>query len=753
MFDFPLKEKELKDLINTRNSVIDESIEYLQQTLQIRKNGIYLILPDKEWAIRRRKAAERLFKKHLPYIYRSARLLSYLPFVRCIALTGSASKQVYYPYEDYDFLLITQSSRVWVTQFLVSLFRRAVSLNYHLNYFQNYCCGVILSENNLYVKNQNEFVGLEIVYSKVFYNPRLHLKFLKSNEWLTKFYRFPETRQLLSLRSPSFGIWKSILERACDLFLKITGVNTNLDNILRYSMYKWLKRNRTVNNFQEFSKNNRLTQIISSGNRQSKMVQMLQGCIPETFDDKLRSRALKHNYAKYHTSRIDLLITHGFFLTRDWKERKIGKPYVPLGPLYVASYLRQRNFNVDFYDSTFKGGLWQFRNDLQTFRSTIVGIYAFEPTRNNVISMLEACRVNSFITIVGGPDGSCDPQFYIDHGADMVVIGEGEETLAEILEEFRQPTKNLFQIPGVYMGKLKPFTPRAFIPNLNILPFPARELVHFSQYFHTWKLHHKKTSMSIIISRGCPYHCNWCSKPVFGSQVRRRTPENVVQELTLMRDIYHPDQIWFADDIFPTESNWLMEFHARVIKNIPIIPFECLLRVDLVTIQTLKLLKESGCFRVHFGAESGSRRVLRLMNKKIRPVQILRAARDTHLVGLEVGFFIMLGYPGETINDIELTRKLIRAASPDHISLKIAKPIKGTVFYDYVAQKSSQTNRHAINGSVKYRPTYPKFIYWIAQKIINSEVILTKINAVPLRTKILYKIYLVMYAMARKLIT
>ncbi len=753
MFDYPVRETEIKELLNIPELDISEALDILQRNHQIRNVGGFFVLPDKVWAIQRRKAAERFFQSRLSYILRASRVLSYIPFVRCVALTGSASKQVLYPFEDYDFLLITQPDRVWVTQFLLSLFRRVVSFNYHLNNFQNYCCGVILSENDLYVRNQNEFVGLEIFHSKVLFNPRLHLKFIKTNAWITNFYRIPKNNKPFPLRTLRFGIWKTLFENLVDIFIKILGVGSKLDNLLRYVIFRWFKRNQKVENFQDFSKNNKPTQIIPSGNRQPRMVQKLRDSEPTRFEDKIRFRLLKHHYARYHPSNVDIIITHGFFSVLDREERKIGKPYVPLGPLYVASYLRQLNFNVRFYDSTFKGGLRQFRNDISAFPTDIVGIYTFEPTRQNVIKMLEDCRVENYITIVGGPDASCNPQFYIDNGADLVVIGEGEETLAEILMEFRHPTKNLFQIPGVYTGKRQPFSPRGYIRNLDALPYPARDMVNFSPYFQTWQRCHKKTSLSLITSRGCPFTCNWCSKPVFGNQVRRRTPESVVHEITFLSETYHPNQFWFADDIFPTDSMWLKEFHAMMIKQHPITPFECLLRVDLADLQVFKLLKELGCFRVHFGAESGSLRVLRWMNKKIRPIQIIHAANYAHQAGIEVDLFLMLAYPGETVHDIELTRKLVRAATPDYCSIKIAKPIKGTRFYEYVAHMNSLGKNPENNRQVTFKPIYPRFFYGLAQRIINYEVILTKSTSARLRIKFFYYIHLIAYGLAKKLIT
>jgi radical SAM superfamily enzyme YgiQ (UPF0313 family) len=201
-------------------------------------------------------------------------------------------------------------------------------------------------------------------------------------------------------------------------------------------------------------------------------------------------------------------------------------------------------------------------------------------------------------------------------------------------------------------------------------------------YLGAWKRQHGFSTVTINTMRGCPYSCHWCSKPVFGNSCRRRPVESVIGELREVRERYNPDQIWFTDDVFTLSSEWLEEYTLRVEAADLVTPFECISRSDRLDNHILDLLKRAGCRKLWIGAESGSQRVIGLMNRKIdiaRTVEMMKQARQS---GIDTGSFIMCGYPGEKIGDILQTAQFIRDAAPIEMTLGMAYPILGTRFYE-----------------------------------------------------------------------
>src|SRR5205814_61767 len=189
---------------------------------------------------------------------------------------------------------------------------------------------------------------------------------------------------------------------------------------------------------------------------------------------------------------------------------------------------------------------------------------------------------------------------------------------------------------------------------------------------------------NIVTTRGCPYHCNWCAKPIYGQRYTTRTPQQVADEVGWLLKTYRPDHLWFADDIFGLKPGWIEQFAAIVLQRQSVVPFKCLMRADGVTGATVRALQTAGCRTVWIGAESGSQRVLDWMEKGTRVDQIAAAARRLHAAGIEVGFFLQFGYPGETLDDIELTLDMVGRCRPDDIGISVSYPLPGTAFFERV---------------------------------------------------------------------
>ena len=390
----------------------------------------------------------------------------------------------------------------------------------------------------------------------------------------------------------------------------------------------------------------------------------------------------------------DLVLTHGYFLYEDPKELEILKPYVPLGILYICSHLRNKGFNVEVFDTTFStmGALAHF---LQTESPSVLGVYANLMTRKKVVEILRLARQAGWKTIVGGPEPGAYVREYLEAGAEVVVLGEGEITTEELILTLRKDLcPDLSAISGIAYrdesGRVHQTAPRPQIPDLDAQPWPARDAVDIRRYMQTWRDAHGKGSLSFITARGCPYHCRWCSHQVFGKTHRRRKPLAVVDEVEWLLATYEPDMVWIADDVFTIHQGWLRSYAAEMRRRDLRIPFECISRADRLNAEAIDLLAELGCFRVWIGSESGSQRILDAMERGVTVEQVQTAVSLCKSRGIQTGMFLMWGYEGEQLEDIEATINHVKISDPDIFFTTVAYPIKGTAYYERVADSLVQ---------------------------------------------------------------
>jgi anaerobic magnesium-protoporphyrin IX monomethyl ester cyclase len=392
----------------------------------------------------------------------------------------------------------------------------------------------------------------------------------------------------------------------------------------------------------------------------------------------------------------DLILTHGYFLYEDPKELQILKPYVPLGILYICSHLRKKGFNVEVFDTTFST-MNALRHFLETESPSILGVYANLMTRKKVVEILRLAHQAGWKTIVGGPEPGAYVREYLEAGADVVVLGEGEITTEElILALGKKGHADLSAILGIAYrdesGRVHQTAPRPQISDLDLQPWPARDAVDIRRYMQTWRDAHGKGSLSFITARGCPYHCRWCSHQVFGKTHRRRRPAAVVDEVEWLVNRYEPDMVWIADDVFTIHHGWLRGYAAEMRRRDLRIPFECISRADRLNSEVADLLTELGCFRVWIGSESGSQRILDAMERGVTVQQVQTAVSLCKSRGIEIGMFLMWGYEGEQLEDIEATINHVKISDPDIFFTTVAYPIKGTPYYQRVADSLVQLN-------------------------------------------------------------
>ena len=431
---------------------------------------------------------------------------------------------------------------------------------------------------------------------------------------------------------------------------------------------------------------------------------------------------------------MDILLTHGYFLYEDPKELQIMKPYPPLGILYICSHLRKKGVNAEVFDSTFSSRqeLWDL---LRQGPPSVLGVYANLMTRSNVIEILRMAKEAGWRTLVGGPEPGAYVHEYLAAGADVVVIGEGEITLEELVPALRSDSSaNLHQIEGIAFlaqdGSLVRTTPRQQIKDIDAQPWPARESIDMARYVDVWRQHHGMGSVSLITARGCPYHCRWCSHEVFGKTHRRRKPASVADELEWLIERYQPQMAWMADDVFTIHHGWLFQYAAELKRRGVKLPFECISRADRLNLQVVETLAAMGCFRLWIGSESGSQRILDAMERGVTVEQVQTAVALCRSAGIQTGMFLMWGYEGEELSDIEATVEHVKKTDPDIFFTTVAYPIKGTPYFSDVAERveSAKTWSESSDREFRVRNRHSRQFYRFADKLLRSEVELSRLR-------------------------
>ncbi|TQV89505.1 B12-binding domain-containing radical SAM protein [Aliikangiella coralliicola] len=388
----------------------------------------------------------------------------------------------------------------------------------------------------------------------------------------------------------------------------------------------------------------------------------------------------------------DILLTHGYFLFEDEKEQEIMRPYVPLGLLYLSSYLKHHQISVEIFDSTFKS-----RSELialfQANPGGIVGIYTNLMTRPSVVKIIQAAKKYNWTVITGGPESANYIENYLLNGADFVVLGEGEQTTKELVQALKD-NNELGNIAGLAFfdkqGKLIRTAARNMPRNISEYPWPDREAIDIQKYLDVWQEFHGESSVSMITARGCPYQCKWCSHAVFGFSHRRREPAECADELEHIVNRYNPTKVWYADDVFTINHRWLFRYAEELKKRKLKVPFETISRADrMMDEKVVDTLKELGCYRVWIGAESGSQRLLDHMKRKVTIEQVYQATKSAQRRGIEVGMFLMWGYADENIDDIDETVRQVAKINPDIYLTTVAYPIKGTEYFAENQEKIS----------------------------------------------------------------
>lgn len=426
---------------------------------------------------------------------------------------------------------------------------------------------------------------------------------------------------------------------------------------------------------------------------------------------------------------MSTILTHGYFLAEDEKEQKIMRPYPPLGLLYVSAYLEQHNVDHQVFDSTFSTEKEWF-DFIKKYQPKVVALYTNLMTKVKILELIEKVKSEELLSktkiLLGGPDVTYNWENYLNHGADFLVIGEGEESFLEFLNEHNGQQDYSSILGLAYKNKsggIVKNQSRIKIKDVDQLPVPNRKKIDLSPYLETWKIHHGKSTLNISTQRGCPYTCQWCSTAVYGQSYRRRSPKLVVDEIEGLIQQYQPDALWFVDDVFTVSHKWIAAFSEEMRKRNISIPFECITRAERLNETVIQDLKSAGCFRVWIGAESGSQRIIDLMQRQVNIDKVAQMMKLTKSYGIETGTFIMLGYPTETKEDIQLTIDYLKDANPDNFTITVAYPIKGTGLFNQIKPLITKDPTWSKNTDrdIEFQRTYPRKYYdYAVRKVVNE---------------------------------
>lgn len=440
----------------------------------------------------------------------------------------------------------------------------------------------------------------------------------------------------------------------------------------------------------------------------------------------------------------DILFGQSYYLRFDSKLWDAMQPFPPLGTLYAAAYMREHHYDVALFDAMLAESTQEWAAALKQYQPRYAVIYednfnylskmSLLRMREAAFEMIDQARAHNCTIIVCGADMTDHSQTYLDRGADYVLLGEGEEALAELVnyldtaQQVGNPIdeRDLYQIQSLaYMheGRLVKTAARPVIRNLDALPFPAWDLVDQDKYKALWYEHHGYFSMNMVTTRGCPFHCNWCAKPIWGQKYNSRSPLNVVQEMKWLKENFAPDRIWFMDDIMGIRDRWIEEFADLLDEHDAHIPFKSLNRADLLLRgNTIPALARAGATIVWIGAESGSQTILDAMDKGTQVEQIYEATRKLHENGVQVAFFLQFGYPGESRADIDLTLQMVRDLMPDDIGISVSYPLPGTPFHERVRSELQRGNWYdSQDMAMLYRGPFRTEFYRQLHKVVHKD--------------------------------
>ncbi len=434
-------------------------------------------------------------------------------------------------------------------------------------------------------------------------------------------------------------------------------------------------------------------------------------------------------------SNSKVLFSHSYFYRLDAKQWKIAEPFPPLMTITAASYLRENGYEVDLFDVGLKKSEEGLEKVLDRFQPNYFVIFddgfnwltkmCLTTMRQAAFRMQKIAKARGIKVITCSSDSTDHEEKYLKNGADFVIKGEGEETLLELINSLEQKsdTSEVHGLSFEENGQVSLTTKRPPMRELDKLPLPAWDLVDIDQYTSIWQSKNKVPYLNVATTRGCPYKCNWCAKPIYGNRYNARSPQHVVDEIAIHVHKHGIDHFWMCDDIFGLKPGWVQEFRDELQKRNLNINYKIQSRADLLLKEdTIDALVDSGLAEVWIGAESGSQEILDAMDKGTTIEQIEESSKILKSFGVRVAFFIQFGYLNETMSDIKKTVRMVLDLMPDKLGISVSYPLPGTKFYDRVKSDLKMKSNWVDSDDLDmmFENTYPKRFYKVLHRYLHN---------------------------------
>ncbi|MGB8193643.1 MAG: radical SAM protein [Chitinophagaceae bacterium] len=442
-----------------------------------------------------------------------------------------------------------------------------------------------------------------------------------------------------------------------------------------------------------------------------------------------------------------ILFSHSYFLRFDPKQWQTGQPYAPLGTLYAAALMRQNGYTVSLFDTMFAHNPDEVCTHLDKHNPRFFVLYddgfnyltkmCLTNMREAAFSMSRLAKKKGCTVIVSSSDSTDHFEKYLQEGADFVMLGEAEQTLLELTNALNRNESfpGIAGLAYVQDGAVVKTMKRPVMRELDSLPMPAWDLVNMKDYRAMWMKSSGYFSMNMGTTRGCPFKCNWCAKPIYGNRYNSRSPEHVINELKWLKEKFAFDHIWFCDDIFGLKPGWVKRFADLVQQEQLQFKFKIQARADLLLQDDyIKDLARAGCDNIWMGAESGSQRILDAMDKGTTIEQIYSATKLLKKHGIKPSFFIQFGYLGETIEDIKKTIGMINELLPAELGISVSYPLPGTGFYEKVKSDLKEKTNWTDSDELKlmfhntYRPEFYKQLHRYVHKTYRRHLALQQLK-------------------------
>ncbi len=414
------------------------------------------------------------------------------------------------------------------------------------------------------------------------------------------------------------------------------------------------------------------------------------------------------------------------------------QPYTPIGTLYAATALRADGISVAVFDSMLREPSTKFVSMLEEHRPEIVAVYeddfnflskmCLTRMREVAWEMAKAAHAIGAIAIVHGSDSTDNPTLFLENGFDYVLCGEAEATLVQLCSRILRGEEapaiegmvRLDQQGQATHGRQR----LASNPRWAELALPSRDLIDLEPYRAAWVKEHGYFSTNMVASRGCPFQCNWCAKPISGNKFHLRPAAVVAEEMKMLKVSAGVEHIWFGDDVFGLNHHWVREFAEEVTKRDAAVPFKIQSRADLMGLETVANLRAAGCAEVWMGVESGAQSVLNAMDKGLTLASVVAARRRLKEAGIRACFFLQFCYPGETWQELQETIAFVREMRPDDVGISLSYPLPGTVFYERVRAQLGQKRNWTDSDDlcIMFKAAYTTEFYRAVRGALHAEV-------------------------------